>query len=732
MSLFANKTNNNPKKAKPIANYCTPNVSDPEALTWVSIGTINNRTAATSAVGYEDFTSMSTDLGRYKTYEIKLQGNTEGNYKASFTVFIDFNHDGILGPQRYDDLEGKKERFEIGTITNSTGTDDKILTATITIPGSALEGVTRMRVMKRQTTATPVVYATSGCDLGNTYGQVEDYTINIINPQGCDSAVNGSNLTNAFVPKNVNDYQTITTSAKTGAYTDVFVMEGVTYDFKISKTGVFSTIKDASTGSTYRTATEQDFSWLSSVTGYIRWYTHAGEDCSADSSTFTESVKPSLQTNPLDIDCATGIPAIKGFFNLENAGSNAQELAFDIQMLQGKTSTIKGINLTMADTTGSINFEELNDQNGLPGSLISTINGTVESKTLAYVRDGKSFYNYKIIFDKPVIADITLGTRKWLKLITDAAYVEVNPIFQNDKKIAYKNTVTTDWQINNDFELVYQLIAQCQQDMCTQVVLSGDDPTDGALTGDMLAFSLGLITQSLDIIVEPNKQLKVNGIELGLTLLGTSADLNTPRVLDLNLRSHDATLQEPSNILKAKLPYTFTRELVEEIPLDETSSFYIFKVKVLFDETLVLDGSQSTTYWLELATNYYATMASAEISSYIGMPAFTRYMDAVWVKQDFEVAYNLLTDCSTLETQNPIKQEKTKVYPVPFVNTLTVNSATQIRTIEIFNLAGAKTLQKEVNQSKIDLELSTLPVGIYVVKITDVNGKVDVQKVIKK
>lgn len=371
ISLFATKINN-PKANKSLSflNYCTPNVSDPEALTWVSLGTINNRTAATSSLGYEDFTNITTDLGRYKTYEIKLQGNTEGNYTASFTVFIDFNQDGILGPISSDDVEGLKERFELGTITNSNGSDSKVLTATITVPGSALDGPTRMRVMKRQTTLSPIIYATSGCSLGNTYGQVEDYTINVVNPQGCGTAVNGANTEKAFVPKNYNDYQIITTTAKTGAYTEIFVVEGVTYDFKLNKSGIYSTIKDVANTTTYRTATDNKFSWLSSITGYIRWYTHAGEDCSSDSSILTEEIQPSLQKNTIESNCTAGVPTLKGFFSMANGGTDAQELAFDIPMLEGKNPEIKGIYLTMSDTTSSINFEELNDNNGLPGSLI--------------------------------------------------------------------------------------------------------------------------------------------------------------------------------------------------------------------------------------------------------------------------------------------------------------------------------------------------------------------------
>ncbi len=735
--MFAEKT---PLKVKPIskskktASYCIPNVSDPEALTLVSFGAINNRTASSTNVGYEDFTNLSTNVGQYRTYQIKLQANTEGDYYASFTVYIDFNQDGILGPVDYKDEEGKKERFELGYIRNSNGNDGKELVANITIPGNAIPGSTRMRVMKRQTTLVPIVYATDGCNLGNTYGQVEDYSVNIFTPQGCDTAVNGANLTAMFVPKNNGQSELITNTAKTGAYTDIFVIAGASYDFKLGKETVFSTLKrpDATTA---RTSDASQFSWTSDFTGVLRWYTHADEsNCSADNSIFSEEITSSLITNSIRDACNVGVPNMSGFFTMENGGAKAQELAIDIPMFVGKFSTIKGITVNMADAT-FINFEELNtNSNGLPGTVLSNIQGTIESKTLAFTQDGKNIYTYKIKFDKPILTDGALGAKKWLKLLSDAAYVEVNPSLKIGENITVKNNVTGSWQIADRNELVYQLEADCRQDMCTQVVVSTDDPTDNMMTSEMGPFIPDMMTAAIDVEVNPNENLGVNGIVLDLWEASTVAEVNNPRMLEFNLRKHNAETQEPGDIISEKIAMTSTREKLEEFLPDPTVDLVYtrWKVNVKFNQSLLLDGAQSPKYWLEVASDYTGFTTTNDVYAFVGSPTYIGYLGLMWVKLDNEMVYKLLTDCSVLGTQNTTKQEKTKLYPVPFVNTLTISSPIAIRSIEIYNVAGAKVVQKEASQSKVELNLSNLPTGMYIVKTIDVNGNVDSQKVIKK
>lgn len=730
------KQNKTISKSSKTANYCVPNVSDPEAITFVSLGTISNRTPAVTNLGYEDFTNMSALIGQGKTYQIKVQGNTDGNYLASYTLFIDFNQDGILGPIDNNDTAGEKERFELGYLQNSNGNDGKELIVNITIPYTAKLGNTRMRLMKRQTTAVPITYATSGCVLGNTYGQVEDYTLNIFKPVGCTTTVNGANLSSYFVPKNIDAEQLITNSAKTGAYTDIFVTEGVQYKFKLDKSGVFSTLGDDK-GAVFITSSLSEFDWTSTITGVLRWYTHADEaTCAVDNSIFSQIIVASVINNPIKEACSVGITGSKGFLTADNAGVNLQELAIDLPIYGGKRSKIKTITLNLAGDATFINFVEMSDNNGLPGATISSIQTTINSKTLAYTQNGKTFYSYKVSFLQPILTDDSQGNRKWLKLVTDATGAELSSNFKIGKGIAIKNNTNNAWQVDDSRELVYQVEADCTQEMCNQVVITTDIPGDELVTdGAFVPYGYGEITNLIDIVVDPGKQLKVKGIELDFWSTHPIADTVDAKKVEFNLRANKAADNTPGAIIKTNIANALTREKLEEVVADDPPTTMItrYKVTANFNEPIVLDAAESTKFWLEINSDYAVGAADANLSAFVGEPSYLYFGPYdMFIPNDSELVYKLITDCATLETQNSIKQENTKVYPVPFNNTLTISSPVIIKTVELFNMAGAKALQKEINQSKVELDLSRLPVGVYILRTVDVNAKVEAQKVIKK
>lgn len=143
--------------------YCEVNLSYVEPITFVGFGDIENTSDASSSEGYEDFTDQSTEVEQGETYEVTLKGNTSGSFTNYFTVFIDWNQNGVL------DDEG--EIYEIGSIQNSSGTDDISLLGDIEVPADAVSGNTRMRVIKNYNSSR-----TNPCG-SITYGQVEDYTV---------------------------------------------------------------------------------------------------------------------------------------------------------------------------------------------------------------------------------------------------------------------------------------------------------------------------------------------------------------------------------------------------------------------------------------------------------------------------------------------------------------------------------------------------------------------------
>uniref|UniRef100_UPI001FDF5085 GEVED domain-containing protein n=1 Tax=Aequorivita capsosiphonis TaxID=487317 RepID=UPI001FDF5085 len=151
--------------------YCGPLTfnNGVEPITLVDVAGISNVSDATldGSPAHEDFTAIEGDMEEGMTYAIALEGNTGGGFTNSFTVFIDWNQDGIL--------DNDSERYEIGTIVGSTGTDGQQATGDIVVPSGVTAGQTRMRVIKR----FPASYATDSCTPGSGYGQAEDYTINV-------------------------------------------------------------------------------------------------------------------------------------------------------------------------------------------------------------------------------------------------------------------------------------------------------------------------------------------------------------------------------------------------------------------------------------------------------------------------------------------------------------------------------------------------------------------------
>jgi len=142
--------------------YCSASATNTadERIGNVKFGTINN--TSTGTAGYEDFTSVSTNVTRGSAYTISVTPAwTSTVYSEAYAVYIDYNKDGDFTDS------GELAWSKAGSTTTPA-------TGSITIPAAATLGTTRMRVMMKYSTAP-----TSSCG-SYTYGQVEDYTLNIV------------------------------------------------------------------------------------------------------------------------------------------------------------------------------------------------------------------------------------------------------------------------------------------------------------------------------------------------------------------------------------------------------------------------------------------------------------------------------------------------------------------------------------------------------------------------
>ncbi|NDP22071.1 MAG: T9SS type A sorting domain-containing protein [Paludibacter sp.] len=162
--------------------YCpsTGDMQDQSGTTLVNFNTINN-ISLTKTVGYSDFTaSQSTNVIVGNTYALTVNLNTGGAYTQYATAWIDWNNNG--------NFNDTGETYNLGTTTNLTNGVTTLSPLNITVPEGAVVSSTRMRVSSKWNVAP------TSCET-IAYGEVEDYSINIIARSISTGTISGSPFT---------------------------------------------------------------------------------------------------------------------------------------------------------------------------------------------------------------------------------------------------------------------------------------------------------------------------------------------------------------------------------------------------------------------------------------------------------------------------------------------------------------------------------------------------------
>ncbi len=167
----------------PTLTYCSSDGgTNASGILNVNLNTIDNTTVSTNS--YSDYTAITTNLTLGDSYNLSVNVNTSGNYTSYVKVWVDWNQDGTFN-------NSGNEAFELGTTTNSANAQPSLSPLSITVPTNAVLGNIRMRVSAKSDNGGP--YATP-CEDFN-FGEVEDYTINVIQPTNAEINVKGNNIT---------------------------------------------------------------------------------------------------------------------------------------------------------------------------------------------------------------------------------------------------------------------------------------------------------------------------------------------------------------------------------------------------------------------------------------------------------------------------------------------------------------------------------------------------------
>ncbi|MEO1258994.1 MAG: GEVED domain-containing protein [Bacteroidota bacterium] len=148
-------------------DYCSSTSGFPwhDWISGVLFEQIDNGSGKTA---FSDFTNQSANVAAGNSYPIAMTcGFSWYTYDEHWMVWIDYNQDGTF--QEPDEIA-----LSIFEPAPPNGTDNHTIFGNIDIPGTALSGPTRMRIsLKRSSAAAP-------CET-LPFGEVEDYTINIVN-----------------------------------------------------------------------------------------------------------------------------------------------------------------------------------------------------------------------------------------------------------------------------------------------------------------------------------------------------------------------------------------------------------------------------------------------------------------------------------------------------------------------------------------------------------------------
>ncbi len=340
----------------PAVTYCASlsnNVSD-EFISNVSLNTINNNSGAQF---YSDFSSISTNLTEGQEYTINVTPTWTGtNYAEGYAVWIDYNNNG-------DFTDAGELVWSKAPSTNTTNS------GTFTIPTGTAQAAVRMRVSMKYN-AIP-----TSCE-NFTYGEVEDYTINLEAGSGGDTSTpptgycdsNGNNTNDEYISRVQLGSIDNTTGPETGGYGNY-----TSISTNLSGTNTI-TVTPTWTGTVYN---EGYAVWIDynrdgdfADTGELVW-SKAASSNATNSGTFTipssaiagaTIMRVSMKYNGIPTACETfTYGEVEDYqVNISKSANNVKSETPGEELIEFTETSLRNIKLYPNPTTNSLNIEILN------------------------------------------------------------------------------------------------------------------------------------------------------------------------------------------------------------------------------------------------------------------------------------------------------------------------------------------------------------------------------------
>ncbi len=238
--------------------YCPATVSyiSNEDITNVTLGVINNSTSCGSVTGsqgtatggadiYSNFTASTVPvptlmLGTTQSLSVTLNTCSGTSNVRECMAYIDYNQNGLFTDPGEDIVVYAAANPSVIAY---------VATVPISIPSTATLGNTRMRIILSQGTTTATTGIMNPCQVLNTYGEVEDYTVNIAAVVNCTGTPTAGTISGPNTICNNSNFSLSATGASTA--------NGIAYQWQTSPSGNLGTWTDIIGASTANLSTTQ-------------------------------------------------------------------------------------------------------------------------------------------------------------------------------------------------------------------------------------------------------------------------------------------------------------------------------------------------------------------------------------------------------------------------------------------------------------------------------------------
>ena len=159
------------------------------------------------------------------------------------------------------------------------------------------------------------------------------------------------------------------------------------------------------------------------------------------------------------------------------------------------------------------------------------------------------------------------------------------------------------------------------------------------------------------------------------------------------------------------------------------STLFMEKMKVAYGTSAGFEGmtqelaNHDMINFNVALTNEVTFTPTSSDTYYFGFNAYSDACQYYLYVDDIVIDTNLSTP--------GLSAEKATIYPNPVKDVLNISHTGNITNVSVFNLLGQKVLNKNFNESKVQINLSDLTIGTYLVKTT-INNQIITSKIVKE